>query len=85
VPPPGSRAADAHSTGISASAGLPAGSLVSEAGLAETAAAAAVLKAAGWRVITVEASTPLAVAWQQLPRSGSSLLATAERGFGAAR
>jgi uncharacterized protein (DUF58 family) len=85
VPPPGSPAADASSTGISASAGLPAGSLASEAGLAETAAAAAVLKAAGWRVITVEASTPLAVAWQQLPRSGSSLLATAERGFGAAR
>jgi uncharacterized protein (DUF58 family) len=84
VRPPGLHA-DAASTGISASAGVAAGSLASEAGLAETAAAAAVLKAAGWRVITVEASTPLAVAWQQLPRSGSSLLATAERGFGAAR
>jgi hypothetical protein len=61
------------------------GSLTSEASLAETAAAAAVLRAAGWRVITVDASTPLAVAWQQLPRSGSSLLAASDREFGAAR
>jgi uncharacterized protein (DUF58 family) len=51
-------------------------------GTAETAAAAAVLKAAGWRVITVDASTPLAVAWQQLPRSGSNLLMADDRGFG---
>jgi uncharacterized protein (DUF58 family) len=62
-----------------------AGGLTSEASLAETAAAAAVLRAAGWRVITVDASTPLAVAWQQLPRSGSSLLGASEREFGAAR
>jgi uncharacterized protein (DUF58 family) len=85
VRPPGTHPADAASAGISASAGLPPGSLTSEASRAETAAAAAVLRAAGWRVITVDATTPLAVAWQQLPRSGSSLLATAERGFGAAR
>jgi uncharacterized protein (DUF58 family) len=51
-------------------------------GTAETAAAAAVLKAAGWRVITVDASTPLAVAWQQLPRSGSNMLMGDDRGFG---
>ena len=44
--------------------------LIGDAALAETAAAAAVLRAAGWRVITVDATTPLAVAWQQLPRSG---------------
>ncbi len=38
---------------------------------AETAAAEAVLRAAGWRVVTVDAATPLAVAWQRLPRHGS--------------
>jgi uncharacterized protein (DUF58 family) len=37
----------------------------------ETAAAEAVLRAAGWRVISVDAATPLAVAWQLLPRLGS--------------
>ena len=37
----------------------------------ETAAAEAVLRAAGWRVTTVDATTPLAVAWQRLPRVGS--------------
>jgi hypothetical protein len=67
------------------SPGSHTGSLTSEASLAETAAAAAVLRAAGWRVVTVDASTPLAVAWQQLPRSGSSLMAASEREFGAAR
>jgi hypothetical protein len=34
----------------------------------ETQAAAAVLRAAGWRVVTIDASTPLALAWQRLPR-----------------
>jgi len=52
-----------------------------ENGAAETAAAAAVLRAAGWRVITVDAATPLAVAWQQLPRGGGTPLA-GERAFG---
>ncbi len=37
----------------------------------ETAAAEAVLRAAGWRVISVDAGTPLGVAWQRLPRVGS--------------
>ncbi|MDR2984151.1 MAG: DUF58 domain-containing protein [Nocardiopsaceae bacterium] len=64
--------------------GKPTG-LTSEAAIAETSAAAAVLRAAGWRVITVDATTPLALAWQQLPRSGSSLLTTSERGLGAGR
>jgi uncharacterized protein (DUF58 family) len=39
--------------------------------IAETAKAEAVLRAAGWRVTTVDATTPLAVAWQHLPRAGS--------------
>jgi uncharacterized protein (DUF58 family) len=34
----------------------------------ETDAAAAVLRAAGWRAVSVDASTPLSVAWQRLPR-----------------
>jgi len=41
-----------------------------QASLVETAAAAAVLKAAGWRVVTVDQATPLAIAWQRLPRTG---------------
>jgi uncharacterized protein (DUF58 family) len=50
------------------SAGLP----VPSGPAAETAAAEAVLRAAGWRVISVDAATPLAVAWQRLPRIGSN-------------
>jgi uncharacterized protein (DUF58 family) len=37
----------------------------------ETAPAAAVLRAAGWRVVSVDAATPLAMAWQGLPRTGT--------------
>jgi uncharacterized protein (DUF58 family) len=40
---------------------------------AETGPAAAVLRAAGWRVVTVDAATPLAVAWQQLPSTDGYL------------
>jgi hypothetical protein len=29
-----------------------------------------VLRAAGWRVSSLDASTPLAVAWERLPRTG---------------
>ncbi len=39
----------------------------------ETTAAEAVLRAAGWQVVTIDAATPLAVAWQRLPGSGSYL------------
>jgi uncharacterized protein (DUF58 family) len=42
-----------------------------EADPAETAPAAAVLRAAGWRVVSVDATTPLAMAWQRLPRLGT--------------
>nr|MDA8323149.1 hypothetical protein [Actinomycetota bacterium] len=41
------------------------------AGLAETGPPEAVLRAAGWRVVTVDSATPLQVAWQRLPRFGS--------------
>jgi uncharacterized protein (DUF58 family) len=34
--------------------------------LTETGQATAILRAAGWRVATLDASTPLAIAWQQL-------------------
>src|SRR5262249_41055710 len=33
-----------------------------------TGAAAAVLRAAGWRVVSIDSRTPLALAWQRLPR-----------------
>ena len=42
----------------------------------ETAPAASLLRAAGWRVVSVDASTPLSVAWLQLPgASGLSQVA----------
>jgi hypothetical protein len=41
----------------------------------ETAGAAAVLGAAGWRVVSIDASTPLALAWQRLPRFGEQSMA----------
>ncbi|MHB1876127.1 MAG: DUF58 domain-containing protein [Streptosporangiaceae bacterium] len=40
-------------------------------GLTETGPAETVLRAAGWRVVSVDAATPLQVAWQRLPRFGS--------------
>ena len=43
------------------------------------AAAAAVLRSAGWHVTIVDASTPLAVAWQRLPRAAEMLVADAAR------
>src|SRR5713101_3754181 len=50
----------------------------------ETAASAAILRAAGWRVISVDAATPLAVAWQQLPRLGSNLQPAGQSRLGTA-
>jgi uncharacterized protein (DUF58 family) len=50
----------------------------------ETAASAAILRAAGWRVISVDAATPLAVTWQQLPRVGSDLQPAGQSGLGRA-
>jgi uncharacterized protein (DUF58 family) len=46
----------------------------------ETAPAAAVLRAAGWHVVRVEAGTPLATSWQRLPRAAEMLVPAA--GFG---
>jgi uncharacterized protein (DUF58 family) len=49
---------------------------------AETTAAAAVLRSAGWHVTCIDASTPLAVAWQRLPRGAEMLVAAAGRADG---
>ncbi len=49
----------------------PTAARLAETGLPETGPAEAVLRAAGWRVVTVDAGTPLQVAWQRLPRFGS--------------
>jgi uncharacterized protein (DUF58 family) len=46
----------------------------------ETAPAAAILRAAGWHVIRVEAGTPLATSWQQLPRAAEMLVPGATLG-----
>jgi uncharacterized protein (DUF58 family) len=42
----------------------------------ELAAAAAILRGAGWHVTTIAADTPLATAWQRLPRAAEMLVAT---------
>jgi len=44
---------------------------------AETEAAAAVLRSAGWQVTIVTASTPLAAAWRRLPRTNELIPALA--------
>jgi uncharacterized protein (DUF58 family) len=46
----------------------------------ETAPAATVLRAFGWHVIRVEAGTPLATSWQQLPRAAEMLVPAATLG-----
>ena len=46
---------------------------------AENAAAAGILRSAGWHVTSIDASTPLAVAWQRLPRAAEMLVAAAGR------
>jgi uncharacterized protein (DUF58 family) len=46
---------------------------------AESTAAAAVLRSAGWHVTSIDASTPLSVAWQRLPRGAEMLVAVAAR------
>jgi uncharacterized protein (DUF58 family) len=43
----------------------------------ETAPAAAVLRAYGWHVVSVDARTPLDVAWQRLPRAAETLVPAA--------
>jgi hypothetical protein len=48
----------------------------------ETAAAEAVLRGAGWRVVSIDAATPLARAWQQLPRLADHVMAPGGYGAG---
>jgi len=52
------------------------------AAAAETAAAAVVLRRAGWHVTLINASTPLGVAWQRLPRAAEMLVPTGTAGYG---
>ncbi len=80
-PDPAAAAGPAHGTGIPAaprSAGRRAH--------ADSSAAAALLRSAGWHVTSIDASTPLAVAWQRLPRAAEMLVtatAAARRSDGA--
>jgi hypothetical protein len=41
---------------------------------AETAQAMQTLRAAGWHVIAIDASTPVDLAWEQLPRAAEMLV-----------
>jgi uncharacterized protein (DUF58 family) len=47
---------------------------------AETGPAAAVLRAAGWHVVSIDADTSLGAAWQRLPRAPEMLVAAAGMG-----
>ncbi len=49
----------------------------------ETAAAEAILRAGGWQVISIDAATPLGVAWQRLPGYGSYVAPAGPNGLGA--
>ena len=53
--------------------GAPSRADLSETDLSETDQAAAILRAAGWRVVSLDAGTPLAVAWQQLAMSPAAV------------
>ncbi len=61
-----------------------AAGLGSDRALAETAAAAAILRAAGWHVSTLDATTPLSVAWQRLPRAAEMLVPAVVAAWGEA-
>jgi hypothetical protein len=52
------------------------------AGQEETAAAEAVLRGAGWRVASIDAATPLAQAWQLLPRLADHVMPAGGYGTG---
>jgi Protein of unknown function DUF58 len=71
----GARAAGAQPAEESLAAGNGLGR-----GLAETAPAAAVLRAAGWHVVSLPASLPLDIAWEQLPRAAEMLVPGASLG-----
>ncbi len=68
-----------------AAAGAAAGDSDKASSYPETAAAAGVLRAAGWRVTVVDARTPLALAWQRLPRFAGAAAAPGSAAAWAAR
>ena len=73
VPP--APAAAGPSAGARSSGPAPAGAgrAAGGPGTGETDQAAAILRAAGWRVACLDVTTPLAVAWQQLGLSAIPL------------
>jgi len=75
---PGYAGQGAAAGGPAAAGGAGRSGLVSAG---ETAAAEAVLRGAGWRVVSVDAATPLAVAWGALPRRPDQV-APAGGGYG---
>jgi hypothetical protein len=66
--------ADPGSPARPQSAGRAGGGLANGRSATETAAATAVLRTAGWHVITLDATTPLFVSWQRLPRAAEMLV-----------
>jgi hypothetical protein len=69
-------AASPGASGLPDDTGSPADRPAANRWAAESAQAAAVLRGAGWHVTTLDASTPLAIAWQRLPRAAEMLVAT---------
>jgi len=68
----GTRGGNGHEP---AAPGVASDRVVGAASSGETAVAETILRAAGWQVVTVDASTPLAVAWQRLPKASGYLAA----------
>jgi uncharacterized protein (DUF58 family) len=73
---PGTGEADADSDAAAETDTAAARRPVSARPAAETAAAAAILRSAGWHVTNMDVDTPLANAWQRLPRAAEMLVAT---------
>ena len=67
-------AADPAIAGQRESAGRAVGGRANGPAAGETTAAASVLRAAGWHVVTLDATTPLFVSWQRLPRAAEMLV-----------
>jgi uncharacterized protein (DUF58 family) len=89
-PAEGNAQGDADATGDPANgsprepADRAAAGLASGRAAAETAAATGILRAAGWHVTTLDATTPLSASWQRLPRAAEMLVPAVVAAWGEA-
>ncbi|MGO8959803.1 MAG: DUF58 domain-containing protein [Streptosporangiaceae bacterium] len=82
---PANARSDARPAAASAAeAAHPPGEPARSRSAAETAVATGILRAAGWHVTTLDATTPLSVSWQRLPRAAEMLVPTVATAWGEA-